>query len=214
MGVRLLSYTASTSASDAVQSRLAALGAERAGRWRTQCTYFNPRIEAHDLQDLFAVQFGELPETQFLVTMPSSSSAGVVLDAGYEIGGVLEAMRTHSHRLKVTAEGGLHRCGDFTIRLGRVFLNESLAGTLVDVEYVPCQAAGAATGLLTEFLALLLPPAEREFCSNDDCYVGKLPRAFGGGHAACQFVALLRARLLGLEGSSGAAASSSSKGKG
>ena len=204
MGVRLLSYTASTSASDAVQSRLAALGAEKAGRWRTQCTYFNPRIEAQGLQDLFSVQLGELPETQFLV------SAGVVLDAGHEIGGVVEAMRTHSQRLKVTAEGGLHRCGDFVVRLGRVFLNESLTGTLVDVEYVPCQAAGAAAGLLSEFLALLLPPAERDFCSTDDCYVGKLPRAFSGGHAACQFVALLRARLLGKEGSSRGATSSSS----
>ena len=207
MGVRLLSYTAATSASDVVQSRLATLGAERTGRWRTQCTYFNPRIEAHGLQDLFAAQFVELPETQYLL------SAGVVLEAGHEIGGVVEAMRTHSHRLKVTAEGGLHRCGDFVVRSGRVLLNGSLAGTLVDVEYVPCKAAGAAAGLLSEFLALLLPPAEREFCSTDGCYVGALPRAFGGGHAACQFVALLRARLLGLEGSSSGAASSS-KGKG
>ena len=56
MGVRLLAFTAAAGASDAVLARLDALGAEKAGRWRTHAAFLHPRNEAHGLSDLFMVR--------------------------------------------------------------------------------------------------------------------------------------------------------------
>ena len=50
MGVRLLAFTAAAGASDAVLARLDALGAEKAGRWRTHAVFLHPRNEAHGLR--------------------------------------------------------------------------------------------------------------------------------------------------------------------
>lgn len=123
MGVRLLTFTAAAGASDAVHARLDALGAERVGRWRTHAVFLHPRTESHGLSDLFMVHFDEQPNTQYLI------SGTVVMEAGAEIVGVVERVRSHAQRLKVTAEGSVHRCGDFTVRLGPLFLNENLSGT-------------------------------------------------------------------------------------
>ena len=56
MGVRLLTFTAAAGASDAVLARLDALGAEKAGRWRTHAVFLHPRNEAQGLSDLFMVR--------------------------------------------------------------------------------------------------------------------------------------------------------------
>ena len=119
-GVRILSYTSTTGASDVLHARIEALGAERVGRWRTQCVYYHPRHEGSGVDDLFTVHYGDQP--QLLM------SGDVIMAAGPEIVGVVEAMRTHTQRLKVTAEGSIHRCGDFVVRMGPLFLNETVSG--------------------------------------------------------------------------------------
>ena len=49
----------------------------------------------------------------FALSEPGNGS-----DAGAEIVGVVERVRAHAQRLKVTAEGSVHRCGDFTVASG------------------------------------------------------------------------------------------------
>jgi len=197
MGVRLLTFSAAATAADTLHARLDALGAERAGRWRTQAVLQHPRdagSSGSKLSNLFMLTFGEAPHAHYMVT------GSVVVEAGHEIVGVIEAARTHAQRLKVTAEGGVFRCGDMTVRLGHLFLNENLSGTCCEVEYAPCAAVVGGAGLLREFSELLLPPEERDFCSEDAACLQAafpaLPAQCGWEHAACQFVGLMRARLL------------------
>ena len=63
------------------------------------------------------VHFDEQPHAQYLISGGHGSDK-VVMEAGAEIVGVVERVRAHAQRLKVTAEGSVHRCGDFTVRLG------------------------------------------------------------------------------------------------
>ena len=198
MGVRLLTFTAATGASDAVHARLDALGAVKAGRWRTHAVFLHPRNESNGLSDLFMVHFDEQPHAQYLI------SGSVVMEAGTDIVGVVERVRAHAQRLKVTAEGSVYRCGDFTVRLGPLFLNENLSGTCCEIEYLPCSAAAGGAGLLKEFLERILPADARDsiWRSSAGDRAGDLeaspalPTQFGHEHAACQFVGLMRARLL------------------
>ena len=219
MGVRMLGYTTAAGSSDALHSRLDALGAEQTGRWRTQAVYLHPRDATTGmLSDLFMVTFGEQPHVQYVV------SGVVVVEAGHEIVGVIEMARTHVQRLKVTAEGTSFQCGDFIVRLGHLFLNENLRGTCCEVEYTPCAAVAGGAGLLRELLAQLLPPNEMDYGSEEasrlQATYPKLPSTCGWEHAACQFVGLMRARLLptleaqkGAPANAGAAAAAAGGGK-
>ena len=63
------------------------------------------------------VHFDEQPHAQYLIS-GGHGGGKVVMEAGAEIVGVIERVRAHAQRLKVTAEGSVHRCGDFTVRLG------------------------------------------------------------------------------------------------
>ena len=108
---------------------------------------------------------------------------------------VQEAMQTHVPRLTAHSEGCSYQCGDMTVRLGALFLNNNVAGTVVEVEYSPCTLASLGGTALAEFLDWLLaeePPPS--FRSSDSCFasVPSLPRHFGFQHAAMQFVCMLQ----------------------
>ena len=66
-------------------------------------------------RDCYQVHFDEQPHAQYLIS-GAHGSGKVVMEAGAEIVGVVERVRAHAPRLKVTAEGSVHRCGDFTVR--------------------------------------------------------------------------------------------------
>ena len=139
MGIRVLARSAESSLA-ILEARLASLGANldsSAPRWRQQCIYMRPRNDDSGLQGLFVLQASEdLDGAQHIVSqgrIPSLADASAfpattapnhvrVMRAGPEIASVLEAMQTHSQRLKVAIEGGSHACGDFCVRLGEVRL--------------------------------------------------------------------------------------------
>ena len=178
------------------------------------------------LHEMFALQTSETTAgNHFLVTRDtplSGTSAGPaatgsseqeghgrvrVLRAGPEITAVLDAMHTHTQRLRVLIEGTVHPCGDFVVRLGQLYLNNTLTGAVVDVEYLPCALASQASAApLHAFLDLLVPPAERDFCSGDvECFRGaqQLPEAFGYEHGTLMVVALMRTKLLSTDAARG-----------
>jgi hypothetical protein len=201
MGVRLLIRT-STDAEEVV-ARLERLGGARSGsRWRVQCAYMLPRSES--LQELFLFQSSEAPHANQLVyrgesTLAAPSGHVRVLEAGAGVSATLDLVSTHVHRLKALIEGSAHQCGDYVVRLGQLFLNTTSAGTAVEVEYLACDSVSAAmVAPLEAFAKLLLPPAERDFCSSDtECYrdATGLPAGFGPAHSALLLVGLMRARL-------------------
>ena len=143
MGVRVLARTTVAPLAQ-LEARLAALGGRPTGRWRTACTYMLPRASDSHLHELFDVQ----PEgggERYLVSRSGGAGGGVrVLRAGASIGAILDATHTHTARIKVLLDGGVHCCGDFIVRLGQFFHNGTLAGVCVEVEYLPCALATAA----------------------------------------------------------------------
>lgn len=190
MGVRLLAHTGS--GPEAIQARLDEYGAKRSARWQVTCTYLRPApTHARDLDDLFQLQSSERPAE----VLTFSARDGTLLEAGEEFSSVVDDMQTHVRKLKVSAEGSENDCGDFVVRLGQLFLNGKLEGTVLEVEFRPCtQPSGAA--LLREFLSTLLPKEERDFVSTDEAFTRarELPRQFGPPHSVCQFIDLMRQR--------------------
>lgn len=84
------------------------------------------------------------------------ATKGQVLEMGKEHANFLESLQTHAQRVKATCEGWSYRCGDVIVRLGPLFINSRVSGTLVEVEYLPCEASPPAPSLLAEFLQDLL----------------------------------------------------------
>lgn len=192
-GVRLLARTQTQTLAQ-IEERLDALGAVRSTsvRWRCACNYLR-------LQELFVLQTAEAPGTHFVVVAKSAGSPGErVLRVGAEHTALLDLAQANAQRLKVTLEGAVHTCGDFVVRAGQLFLNGSLNGVAVEVEYLPCALAASAAAPLDAFVDLLLPPAERDFCSAEvECFqeAEGLPAAFALEHSALLLVGLSRARL-------------------
>jgi hypothetical protein len=236
MGVRVLARSTSTTLK-ALEARVEALGATvRDVRWRCNCTYMIPRSRDMGFAELFVLSSSEdLGGEQYLVSrdrMPPSSdlatAAGAtaaaaagsgavrVLRAGAGMSAVLEAMQTHSQRLKVAVEGRAHACGDFVVRMGELFLNSTLAGIAVELEYLPCSLASAAATVapLQALLDKLLPSGERDFCSSStECFheACGLPAAFGLEHGALLYVGLMRqVAVVGDQPAGGAAAGDAS----
>jgi hypothetical protein len=189
MGVRALLNLAAGRES-ALAARLDAVGGRRTDeRWHTQCVFHRPRVaDDAGLADLYRVTFSEAQQ-HYLYTKR------VLLEAGPEIAAVHDAMQTHVPRVNAHAEGFSIRCGDMTVRLGALYLNNSVAGTVVEVEYLPCTLASAGGAALAEFVEWLLaegsPPT---FRSGDDCFssVASLPAQFGCHHRTMQFVHMLQ----------------------
>ena len=197
MGVRLLARTTVAPLAQ-MEARLAALGGRPTGRWRTACTYMLPRASDSKLHELFDVQ----PEgggERYLVSRGAEGEVRV-LRAGASISAILAATNTHTARIKVLLDGGVHGCGDFVVRLGQFFHNGTLAGVCVEVEYLPCAlATAAAAAPLQALLDRLLPEAERDYCSaQSECFADAhdLPALVGPEHSALLLVGLLRARIL------------------
>jgi hypothetical protein len=191
MGVRVLAHTAGTS--ESLDGRLAELGCQRISRWQLSCTYFLPSSQggmgAPSLAELFMFQSSERPQQQYVL------SQGVLLEAGQDIAAVIEEMGTHAKKLKVIAEGSAHECGDLYVRVGKLFLNATLYGTVLEVEFRPCSlSSGATVPLLREFVDMCLPPIARDFCSTEASFreAHDLPSHFDMKHSACQFVSLMR----------------------
>ena len=218
MGVRCLARSTTTTL-DTLAERLANMGAElMAGgmRWHRKCAYQLPRFPEAGLQELFVLQSSEGAEgEQYIVSRSKTTDGGDavkrVLRAGAEMSAVLEAMQTHSQRLKVTLDGTAHKCGDFVVRFGQLSINNNLAGVAVEVEYLPCNiAAAAATNApLHAFLDTVLPEDERDFSSSTvECFADAcdLPIVFGHEHCVLLFVGLMQSRLLsGMSATSGGA---------
>jgi pimeloyl-ACP methyl ester carboxylesterase len=240
MGVCALAHVAGPR-EGALSARLSAIGCVRVGRWRTSCIYLKPRVETPadaapaalkgkavaqpplepPLDEMCLLGFSERAGSHFVV------SGGQVRHVAGEPAATEASMRsTHAQRLRITAEGPEFRCGDFAVRLGGLFLNASVAGTVVEVEYLPCSIVGGAEPALREFMAAVLQgeasplveadaaaPAGAELSAGDgaDPSAGEAARAvdwsasgvgasewrsFGRGEAAAMLVRLLRATRL------------------
>lgn len=208
----------------ALSARLSAIGCTRAGRWRTHCLYFKPKVAAAapsadaaeiaptpplepPLEEVCVLHYSERPEVYFVCR------AGTVQERLGDLAGVEACTlgestlgETHSQRLRITAEGAEFRFGDFIVRLGGLFLNASVGGTVVEAEYLPCSRAGCGEAVLKDFVALLLEGEAAGFVAGEAPRAAGLPRRFGRGHAALQFVRLLRgSRLVQLSSDGGEA---------
>jgi len=194
----------------ALSARLSAAGCQRVGRWRTHCLYLKPKGDTPadalavskggavpqpqlepPAEEVCVLQFSERPGSHFVVR------GGDVRESAGDLAGAEVSMRSsHTQRLRITAEGPEYLCGDFTVRIGGLFLNASVAGTIVEVEYLPCSLAGHAELVLRDFVAATLE-AEASFLIESAAPRAEgLPRSFGRGHAALQFVRLLRSTKL------------------
>ncbi|EOD35471.1 hypothetical protein EMIHUDRAFT_201586 [Emiliania huxleyi CCMP1516] len=155
----------------ALSARLSAIGCTRAGRWRTHCLYFKPKVAAAapsadaaeiaptpplepPLEEVCVLHYSERPEVYFVCR------AGTVQERLGDLAGVEACTlgestlgETHSQRLRITAEGAEFRFGDFIVRLGGLFLNASVGGTVVEAEYLPCSRAGCGEAVLKDFLS-------------------------------------------------------------
>ena len=171
MGVRSLARS-TTATLASVEARLVGLGATplpSAPRWRRQCLVMLPRFPDTGLHELFVLSGSDSSQdSHYLVSRAPHSSVLRVVSAGPEITAILDAADTHNQRLKVGLEGRMHECGDFLIRLGNLFLNGALSGVVLEVEYLPCALActAATCAPLHALVDMLLPPAERDFCSS------------------------------------------------
>mmetsp|Transcript_27751 Transcript_27751/g.81194 ORF Transcript_27751/g.81194 Transcript_27751/m.81194 type:complete len:151 (+) Transcript_27751:1-453(+) len=136
----------------------------------------------------------EQPQEHYLL------SQGVLLVAGSEIASVIDEMDTHVKKLRVTVDGSAYECGDFVVRVGHVHLNQTLQGTVLEIEFKPCSLAAAGAEPLREFVNMLLPEASdgskagRDFLSSPACFelARDLPKQFSPQHSVCQFVSLMR----------------------
>ena len=193
----------------ALSARLEQLGCRRHGRWRTQCLYFRPRPRASSAadsdDDAFVISFSDSAAAQLLVRGGKAHAAPA--DAAQSLAS------THVQRLKVAADGSAWQFGDALVRLGPLFLNAAIAGAVVELEYTPCARADAGAALLHEILDVLLLPTGDERTDIPAGGVGagafrctSAPAAaadgapecaadaiFGRGHAAMQWVEMLRA---------------------
>lgn len=200
MGVSRLAVSQQCSLTS-LTKQLDAMADEPSGRWHVSCSYLRPLVPG-EACELFVLATSEA-EAHHVVSVGrgvAGSAAGRlrVVEAGPQIGSVLAAVQSHVQRSKVTAEGTVHRCGDFVVRLAQLFLNATPAGVAVEVEYLPSTDAAAKLAPLDQFLDLVLPPAQRDFCSAADGAGGAmgLSDRFGTAHTALQFVGMVRARLL------------------
>ncbi|KAL1504910.1 hypothetical protein AB1Y20_008677 [Prymnesium parvum] len=198
MGVRLLAHTQASS--DTLDERLERLGCKFTTRWQIRCAFLRPNpaaTQAAGIADMFMFQASEQPQVYYIL------SQGVLLVAGLEISSVIDEMGTHAKRLRVTVDGSAHECGDFMVRVGKLQLNQQVQGTVVEVEYKPCSLAKAEMSVLREFLGLLLPETQaegsRDFISSANCFdlAQDLPAEFSLQHSVCQFVSLIRAKIIG-----------------
>lgn len=133
-----------------IVGRLQELGCPRCGRWRMQLTYFQPLVASVGLEELSLLHFSDQPKELFLATQEE------VMQMGIEHAHFLESLQTHAQRVKATCEGSVYACGDFLVRIGPLFMNARVSGTLVEVEYLPTAATAPAAPLLAEFLQSLL----------------------------------------------------------
>lgn len=198
MRARILARAAKQVSLAELSKRLDEVADEPAGRWRVTCSYFRPGVADAGLEDLFVFVTSET-ELHYVVHIDKAAKASRVLEAESQIGALIDGMQTHTQRLKVTAEGTAHRCGDFVVRSAQLFHNSVPAGIVVEVEYLACDDPSAELAPLHEFLDHVLPPAQREFCSAAAACCSRalgLPARSSMQHAALQFVAMVRARLL------------------
>ena len=195
MGVRLLAHTQASS--EGLDKRLEQLNCKFAAKWQIRCTFLrpNPKVQQPGLADMFTLQGTEQPHLIYML------SQNVLLVAGQEIAGVIEEMDTHVKKLRVSVDGSAHECGDFIVRVGKLYLNNQLQGTVVEVEFKPCSVAGEGIEPLREFVGMLLPEnvdirvgAGRDFMSSETCFelARDLPKHFSPQHSVCQFVSLMR----------------------
>ena len=176
-----------------ITGRVVTLGGEKIARWRRSCCTYkpNPRMAKPNLNppldDLCVVAFSVAPNHVYLVTQ------GKMLHASVEMVEAIDAMHSHVQRLRVSTEEDVYRCADFIVRVGSLYLNARIAGTIIEVEYIVCKRAGSGVDAMREFMSQILADEEHDalIASAPDCE-SSLPRRFGKQHAALQFIALLR----------------------
>ena len=176
-----------------VEDRLEELGAVRSSaRWRFACNY----LRQHEL---FLCHTVEAPAVHFVVTKASEGASGErVVRVGMEHSGLLDLAQANTQRLKVLLDGSVHTCGDFVVRAGQLFLNGTLNGVAIEVEYLPCALATAAAAPLAAFVDVLLARGDRDFCSSEvECFrdVQNLPHNFDLEHSVLLLIGLMRSRL-------------------
>eukprot|EP00967_Tisochrysis_lutea_P055531 scaffold69855_cov27-Tisochrysis_lutea.AAC.6 len=183
-----------------LSSKLNGVGCVRTRRWRTHCLYLKPKVDGPASEPLLEPPLEEACLLHFSESFHSSHfvvSGGSVRQLNVELGSAEAAMRaTHTQRLRITAEGPEFRCGDFAVRVGGLFLNSNGSGTLVEVEYLPCTRAGMGESALREFIFALLDGETAAVIEDTAPRAEGLPLSFGRGHAAMQFVRLLRTTRL------------------
>ena len=191
MGVRLLAHTKASS--EGLDERLEQLNCKFASKWQIRCTFLrpNPNVQHQGLADMFMYRATEQPHLIYIL------SQKVLLVAGQEFEGVVDEMDMHVKKLRVSVDGSAHECGDFVVRVGKLYLNQQLQGTVLDVEFKPCSLASEGVEPLKEFVSMLLPEsvgAGRDFMSSEACFelARDLPKRFGPQHSVCQFVSLMR----------------------
>ncbi|KAL3892646.1 MAG: hypothetical protein SGPRY_014927 [Prymnesium sp.] len=184
-------------ASDVLEKRLEALGCRLASRWQLLCTTFFRQTPAKAPVDmLFMLHSTDQPKVCYLL------SQGVLVLAGPEIPSVIDETEAYVKKIRVVVDGALHECGDFTVRVGKLHLNQQHQGSVLDVEYKPCTLATAHVEPLRQFVGLLIPETLsescRDFISKPSCFelASDLPTHFSLQHSVCQFVSLIRTRIL------------------
>ena len=192
-GARLLVRTITHSIAE-VESRVVALGAVRsASRNRVQCNYFRRN-------ELFLLQTAESPAFHYIImtSKDNGCTSTRIRLAGPDTAPLLKQAQANAQLLKVSVEGPVYLCGDYVVRLGQLFFNNTLSGVVVEIEYLPCCLASAAAAPLDALADRLLPAGERDFSSSEtECFrdVQDLPDRFGVEHSALLLVGLMRHRF-------------------